>query len=310
MSSAVTGRVERVLLPDLWHGMRVSSTALEKGGQVLVTLSSGPVCTSDVEGCGPKPNSCAGEVVALQTKGGSPHVVIRASDNELIGDAQPSPDGHLLAYLDGVCNASYLNQYIRIRDLDSGRSWTIGSALKPCHSFSSMSWTPNGRELVVAYGASDITGSSPSLGFGHGGCQQPAANELAVVPARNQAANLPGARTPVDPGCEATAVTALKNGYAEIETCGYLYISGRATLILFNGRRQVVSRWPLGSCIDGAELRAAPGTSDLLGTSYQYCALSGTTQPRTVTFIDVGKGPKTIINVPNGGEDAVSSMSW
>jgi hypothetical protein len=182
-------------------------------------------------------------------------------------------------------------------------------ALTPCHNLSSLDWTSNGKDLVIAYGASQVSaGSSPLLG--HGGCQQPASNELAVVPALSPAADLPGVFTPVDPGCEASAVTATKNGYAAIETCGYLYISGPATLLVFDERRQVASRWPLGSCIDGAELRSAPGTSDLLGSSYQFCNPPGTSPPRTLTFVDTGKGPKTIINMPNGGETSVSSVSW
>lgn len=307
VSDATTGRIQRVVLPDPWQGMQVNSTAVDAAGEVWVTLASGPRCTSNVAGCGPVPGSCAGEVVKIDPLTGMPTPVLKASSSELIGDAQPSPKGRLLAYLDGSCNRSYFNQHLQVRDLATGRSWSIGTGLAVCHSLGSIGWTLDGSDLVVSYGPSSLTPSTTSS-YGYGTCKQSDPNELAVVPALQPAAGLPGNQLPMDPNCQAEAVTATRRGYAAIEACGSTdnYLSGPASLVLIDSTFHVTTRSHIGTCVDGAELRADSSGSDLLGSSYQFCNPPGKSPPRFVTFTDTGGGPHNIIDAPN----SLTSISW
>src|SRR5215475_686746 len=156
ISDAIMGRIQRVVLADPWHGMDVVSTAVDAVGRIWVTLANGPRCTSNVAGCGPVPDSCAGEVVRIEPSTGALTTVLKASASELIGDAQPSPDGKLVAYLDGSCDRSFFNQHLRVRDIGSGRSWSIGTGLAVCHSLGRIAWTKDGSHLVVSYGQSRL----------------------------------------------------------------------------------------------------------------------------------------------------------
>lgn len=305
ISNTRSGRIERMLLPDPWQGMQVNSTAVDSKGQIWVSLSSGPMCSSDVEGCGPKPHTCAGEVLRIDPTTGVRRLVLEATDDELITDAQPSPNRRLIAYLDGPCDRSFFNQYVRIRDVLSGRSWTIGAGLPVCHDLHSVAWTPNGKSLVIAYGASEVPAGGAQLGYG--ACEQNAPDQLAVVPALRHAAGLPGVQTHLKHGCDAQAVTALRGEYAAIEACPPL--TGPSFLDVFDSRLRVRSQFRIGSCLDGAELRSNGPGSALLGSSYQYCAMQSGSSPKSVTFVDTGSGPKTLLSDP-GFTMAVSSISW
>lgn len=311
ISNAVTGRVENVLLPDPWHGMQTSSTAVDSTGRIWVTLTSGPRCSSNVAGCGPVRNSCSGEVITIDPATGKPTTVFKAPRSELIGDAQPSPNRRLVAYLDGSCNNSYFNQHLQVRDLASGRSWSIGTDLAPCHSLGSISWNRGGTALAVLYGPSTV-GAGESGSYGYGTCKQPQANGLAVVPALQASTGFPATTMVMDPNCEAEAVTTMTGGYAAIEACAKnnSYIEGPAFLVTIDSTLRITSRSPIGACVDGAELRSDTTGSDLLGTSYQFCNPPGTSQPRTVTFADMGSGTHDIIDETNGGSSSVSAISW
>jgi hypothetical protein len=316
ISDATTGRVQSVVLPDPWHGMEVDSTAVDSVGRLWVTLTSGPRCTSNVNGCGPLQDSCSGEVITIDPATGKRTTVFKALRSELIGDAQPSPDRRLVAYLDGSCNNSYFNQHLQIRDLASGRSWSIGTGLVVCHSLGSIAWTRDGASLAVFYGPSTVAAGDTPSSYGYGSCKQSAPRELAVVPALQAATGLPARTMAVDANCEAEAVTTLRDGYAAIEGCAKNnnpingYISGPAFLLVIDSTFHITSRSQIGMCVDGAELRAGTSGSDLLGTSYQFCNPPGTSQPRYVTFVDIGNGPHNVIDVPNEGSSSVSAISW
>jgi hypothetical protein len=315
VSDARTGRVSRAVLPDPWRGMQVQSTAVDAAGQVWVGLSSGPSCTGGFAGCGPKPRSCASEVITLDRATGAPHEVVKGTPDELISDAQPSPDGTLLAYLDGVCDRSYFNQYLRVQDLATGRSWTIGAGLPVCHSLGSIAWTPDGKKLVVDYGPSTEKGTpGPPAGFGT--CSQPSPTELAVVPALEPSAELPGVIVAADRACQVAAVAATSHGYAAIEACHGSgdgpgdTLHGPAQLLRLDAALRITNRSTIGHCVNGAELRANATGTELLGTSYQLCAAAGNAHPRTITFTDAGHLPTTILDSPNSGEQIVRAISW
>ncbi|MCW2538965.1 MAG: hypothetical protein JWN95_690 [Frankiales bacterium] len=312
LSDLETGQLTSVVLPQPWHGMTVNATAVDEARRIWVSLSSGPNCTSNVAGCGPQPGSCHGQIVQINPGTGKPTVVVTAPAGQLIGDAQPSPDGKLVAYLEGTCDRSYFNQHIRVRSLATGASWTIGAGLIVCHTLNSLAWTPDSTTLAVVYGASLVTGTHTE--YGRGSCAETAPNELATVPALTGATGLPGRLIAVDPGCEAKAATATGTGYAAIEACSAKagssdYLGGPAWLLVYNATARVSRRTPIGSCLDGAELRTDTTHTSLLGSSYQFCNPPGTTDPHTVTFTASGPRLSTIINEPNGGEDSISAIS-
>ncbi len=315
VSDARTGRITKVLLPDPWHSMAVRSTAVDAAGHVWVGLATGPTCTSGIASCGPKPNSCASEVVMLTPDADAPHAVFQGGPGELVTDAQPSPDGTLLAYLDGVCDRAYFNQHLRVRSLKTGRSWDIGAGLAPCHALGSMAWTADGRDLVVSYGRSLVTGT-PARSLGVGGCSANAPRQLAVVPASTASSGLPGAVADADQGCEITAATATSTGYAAIEACRGPgdapgnFLEGPARLVRYDKTLRIVGRTPIGRCVDGAELRSDSTGSRLVGTSYQYCAPGRSGAPRTVAFTDTATGLTTIVNAANGGSSTLRAISW
>lgn len=284
--------------------MQVDSTAVDAAGRIWVTLSSGPRCSSNVAGCGPIPNSCAGEVITINASTAKLATVLKATRGELIADAQPSPNGALLAYLDGTCNKSYSNQHLVIRDITSGQSWTIGTALEVCHSLSSLSWTPDSKNIVVTYGASLVASADMPANYGSGLCRQPGPGELVVVPALAAATRLPGAAMPMEPNCQIEATTATRGGYAAIEICGVTDhdFAGPAYLVLINPALQVTSRSQIGTNVGDAELRADANGTNLLGTI-------GVSPARTVTFTDTGSGPRDVLSQANG-YTTVTSVSW
>jgi hypothetical protein len=307
---ASTGGLVRWLLSEPYHAMMVEATAVDHRGRVWVTLTSGPVCTSGVAGCGPKPNSCAGEVIELNPSTGSMVTVLTATRGELIADAEPSPDGQLMAYLDGRCDRSYFNQYIRVRNLTTDASWTIGADLPPCHSLGSLSWVADGTQVVAAYGGSRVKSAGANYGFG--GCLAPSAAGLTLVAALKSQPGMNGPTAPADPGCEIAAVTATSAGYAAIEGCGTgpTYGSGPVRLLRYSPQLRRTAQGSLGRCVDGAELRSDESGTVLLGSTYQFCNPPGKPGPKTIAFTDHGHGPDTFYAAPNRGEDAFRAISW
>ncbi len=316
VSNAHSGAIESVVIPASEKGMRVDGTAVDGSGRIWVTFAGGPRCAgsggASAGPCLPQGNSCAGEVIRIDPPSGAVDVVLKASNSQLIGQARPSPDGKMLAYLDAPCSRSYFNQHVQVEDLASGRTWGIGTDLMVCHDLHSLGWAPDGQDLIVSYGASRLAGHAPDS-YGASSCTNPSADQVALVPALRAASDLPGRRISLDAGCQADAVAATATGYAAIEACGSAsdrYLTGPASLVRLSPALGVTSQTPIGACVDGAELGSNPAGTDLIGTTYQYCHTSGRPQPRTVTFTDTSSGVKTVIDIPNGGENAVSSVSW
>ena len=309
---ASSGRLVRWLLNEPYKGMTVDATSVDQTGQIWVTLNSGPMCSSDVAGCGPKPNSCSGEVLKLNLSTGAMSVVLKVPDSELISDAQPSPNGRYLAYLDGVCNTSYFNQHIRVRDETApDRSWTIGAGLLPCHSLGSISWASDSAHLAVQYGTSRVKSGQDTF-TGDGTCSPPLPAGLAVVAALTPRPGITGQGVAADTGCQIEAVTALRSGFAAIEGCGtpINYMSGPVRLIRYSETLQPISKATIGSCLDGAEIRSDQTGAVLLGTTYQFCNPPGTQGPFTVSFTDRATTPVTFYDQPNGGLDTFRAISW
>jgi len=308
-----SGRVIRWILTEPYQGMTVSATAVDHTGRIWATMSSGPACTSDADGCGPKPNSCAGKVITISPSTGAMTTVLAAPPGTLIADAQPSPDGRYLAFLEGRCDRSYFNQYIQVQDLTTGASWTIGADLKPCHSLGSLSWTSDGKHLVAAYGRSLVTSAGAAARYGAGTCLDPAVAKIAVVSAMAGQPRINGPAAAAQAGCEIEGVTATATGYAAIEGCRGAkgsYLSGAVRLLRYSTNLQRSVEASLGACVNGAEIRTDHTGTALLGTTYQFCNPPGKPGPKTVAFTDHDHSPATFYEQPNGGEDAFSAISW
>ncbi len=312
VSSAAGGRLLRRLHALPWNGMDLSSTAVDAAGHVWVTLNKGPACTSDVAGCGPKPHSCASQVLELGPGPSAIRTVLRGSDDELISQAQPSPDGRRLAYVHSGCARSYLVSDLRVRDLASGRTLVIGSALAPCHLLATPRWTLDGTHLAVVYGAAQpVSGldDRPSSQLGFGQCNEWNPAGVTVVDAGHGQPGLVGATTAPVPGCEVAAATPTRTGLALVEQCGWPTTAAsadhRVLLVQVGPGPTGTSTIQIGTCGDGAQISADPGGSHLLVSSYQYCtpgsvppttwvlatSAGATTPPRAVTHVVSGGGP-------------------
>ena len=132
-------------------------------------------------------------MIRIDPTSGASTAVLTAPADSLIADAQWSPDGRSLACLDGRCDRSYLNQFIRVRDLTTGGSWTIGAHVMPCHSLGSLSWTNDGRHLATEYGPSTVTPANARPEYGAGTCRDPAA---ATPPSSPRCRRSPASKDP------------------------------------------------------------------------------------------------------------------
>lgn len=269
INAAATGDLEHVVMPASVHHLGVSTTAVDRRGRIWATLAHGARCTSGVETCGAVPGTCASAVVRISPRTGAVRFVLIGTANEVVEDAQPSPSGKLLAYVRATCTRG-IRQYLVVDDLATSRSWTIGKALSPCHSFGSLAWTPNGDALALDYGRAAVR--TP---HGFVTCvTPPLPSELAVVPALEPARRLPGRRVRMGTNCDVNAVAATRTGFAALEACGrkYRYATGPASLVLFDAALHVTSRSSIGRCLGtSGELRAGPSGSDLLGSIDRHC---------------------------------------
>jgi hypothetical protein len=152
LSSARTGAIIRRLLPASYRdGMQVAGLALGHAGNLWITYSAGPVYGGDVAGGDPHPHTCANEIDVVHASTGKVTVFLRTGNNVLIDSAAPSPDGQLLAYRESGCANSFLDSYLRITGLSTGRSWTIGQGLAACHLITAPSWNTSGTKLLLGY---------------------------------------------------------------------------------------------------------------------------------------------------------------
>lgn len=119
-----------------------------------LTLSSGPRCSRGIAGCGPLPNSCTGTAVRFTPATGVTTETLAFPRSMLVTSAVPSPDGRLVALSAGGCATSFFNAHLTIRNLRSGRQWTLGAGAAPCHVIGEPAWNLRSTELVFPYGPS------------------------------------------------------------------------------------------------------------------------------------------------------------
>jgi hypothetical protein len=302
-----TGAVVRRLLPaSAGGGMQVSGLALDRAGDLWVTYSKGPAYGGDVAGGDPRPDTCANEIDEVQAGTGRVTVFLRTGDNVLLSGARPSPDGTRLVYIESACVA-YYDAYLRVTDLGSGRSWTIGQNLPRCHLLTSPAWSVNGRELLVSYGPPGQSGYSGPQGT----CPVWSAGRLVRLDALTGQAGLAGTTVRADPGCQITSVASDAGGVLAIEGCGTApeYTSGPARLLVLSASSHPVGRLSLGKCADGSELAVNQAGTDTLISAYLYCNPPGHPGPVTRLWEYRGGTLRLITSIP-GDTSGARMMAW
>jgi hypothetical protein len=307
VSDTRTGAIIRRLLPDGSHGLQVTGLAQDLSGNLWITYSRGPSSNGHTIGGDPRPGSCGNMIAILHAGTGRITTFLRTGDNVLISGAAPSPDGQLLAYDESGCATGYFNSYLRVTDLRTRRSWTIGQGLPRCHWISNPSWSTGGQALIVSYAPA----AGPAYAGPLGSCAAPRRERLVSLPAAAAQPGLAGRTAGADPGCQITSAAGTAGGgLLAIEACGSNgYLSGPARLLVLDARLSLVRRFTLGRCTDGNELAAdLPGLSVLV-SAYLYCNPPGRPGPVTRLWSYRGGVLRPITSV-RGDATGISLMAW
>src|ERR1700733_741965 len=83
----------------------------DRSGNIWITDSSGPQCTSDRQGCGPRPDSCSSTVTQLDPVTGSSRTVASFPDWQHVGDATPGPRRGVMVLMTGLCTRSFFDEH-------------------------------------------------------------------------------------------------------------------------------------------------------------------------------------------------------
>lgn len=304
VSDSRTGAIIRRLLPASRGGMQVAGLALDHSGNLWITYSRGPAYRGHVAGGDPRPDSCGNEIVIVHAATGRVTIFLRTGDNVLISGAVPSPDGKLLAYRESGCATGYFNSYLRVSELATGRSWTIGKGLPRCHLITDPSWTTDGRALVAGYAPA----AAPVYTGPQGTCSVPRRERLAMLNPAVPQAGMNGSGAMADPHCQITSGAGIAGGgMLAIEACRGL--SGPARLLVLSPRLRVIKRITLGRCTDGNELAADQSGTSVLVSAYLYCNPPGKPGPVTRLWSYHGGTLRLITTVP-GDAAGVSLMTW
>ena len=303
-----TGAVIRRLLPATTPaGLAVAGLALDRAGDLWITYSKGPAFGGHVAGGDPHPHTCANEIDVVHAGTGRVTVYLRTGDNVLISGATPSPDGQRLVYTETAC-AGYFDSYVRVTDLESGRSWTIGQQLPDCHLLTSPAWSANGRQLLMAYGPP----SQPAYPGPSGTCTAWYAGRIVQVDSGTGQPGLAGPVVRADPGCQITSVAGTAGGAGlAIEGCGTApeFHDGPAQLLVMNIRSHVTQRLSLGNCTDGNELATSQSGTSTLISAYLYCNPPGSPGPVTRLWEYRDGTLRSITSIP-GDTSGATMLTW
>ncbi|MBV9007301.1 MAG: hypothetical protein JO181_21725 [Solirubrobacterales bacterium] len=202
-------------LPD-WP-VSVSDPGVSRDASLWMAVSTGPRYRSNAAGGDPAPDSCTGTVVRFNPARRATVTALRIPRSELVTDAVPRDDGRQLATLEGGCASSFFNQHIVIRDLRAHRRWSIAADAAPCHALSRPAWSPDGSELVFAYGASTLPPHSKYVPDTI--CTEPRPSDLAVVAAGRPTRISAWTLIPPSTGCSFQSAAFDSQGIVAIEGC-------------------------------------------------------------------------------------------
>jgi hypothetical protein len=137
------------------HGrLGVSDPHPTRGGSLLLTFSAGPRCAGSGRShgpCFPVKNSCGGRAVRIDPRSGTVSELLRFPSSRLVEDAIPSPEGRQVVLIGGPCGLE-ARKYLTVRDLASGRQWTLGANLPRCTWLGpEAAWSPDSSHLIFPY---------------------------------------------------------------------------------------------------------------------------------------------------------------
>lgn len=293
-------------------GAHVANPHADGRGGVWITGSTGPRCTSGVNGCGPAPDSCSGTAVRFDPTLHSTTTELTFPSSILVADAVPSPNGRLVAMATGGCATSFFNEHIVVRDPRSGRQWTIGSDAAPCHGLGDLAWSADGSKLVFPYGPSVLSRHTRVPG---GTCEAARLNRLAVVSPGRSSQTTSWKLIKADHGCSYQAATFDRWGIAAIEGCvqgeprgQYSVNGGNAYLVQLDAHHHVMLRLELARGYDGGDIANDPRTGTVLVSEYQ-AANQGIPVFNWVWAFD-GHTLRTIRRFPNEDAPTVIAEPW
>jgi hypothetical protein len=260
------------------------------------------LCSSNIAGCGPRPDTCASEIDRFDADGQG--TLIRSSSG-LLGQVQVSPDGRYVAMSESPCVPSYFNDHLRVLDTRTGASWTIGESLPRCHQLRPQGWTSDSRHLLAVY--------APAVGAPWGGgdgvCNEPGPRRLVVLDGGTAAPAVSGPAVPLPPTCTITSAAPGAGGaIAALADCG-AGASGKALRLLrLDSRYAVRSATEVGRCSNGTAIVADRSGTRFLLTAYLYCG-SGHDEPKSGLWTDQGDVLRHVRTVPSG-DSAFRDLSW
>jgi hypothetical protein len=302
-----TGAVIRRLRPATSDGMSVTGLSVDPAGNLWVTYTRGPTLRAAGTLSGfPEAHTCASEIVVWPAGSRHSDIYLRSGNNVLISGASVSPDGRLLAYSESGCATGYFDSYVRVTQVATGRSWTIGQQLPRCYLIHP-AWTANSRGLVVAYAPPPRTRYRGPQNT----CSQPLREELVEASATAAQPGLTGRTVQAQAHCEITSAAELAGAQVlAIEACGRgMYLAGPARLLVYDRQLRLVRQFPLGYCTDGNDISTDASATAALVSAYLYCNPPGTRQPVTRLWSYSGGVLRPIARLPQGTL-AYAFMTW
>jgi hypothetical protein len=312
LGDAATGAIGRTLVPGTYDGMRAEGAAVGRDGSVWVTYSKGPAARPD--GFGPSiftPGSCGNAIVEWNLRGTAPRAALflRTGDDVLLGQAVPSPDGRLLAYAEHPCALEFAGLYLRVADVATGRSWTIGQGLPGCHVLTAPAWSGDGTQLLEGYAAANAPYGQPGSAF----CTGPGTERLLRLPAAAAQAGAAGQVTSPDGNCQVGSVAALAGGAAlALESCGRSqdYARDFAALLVVapDGRHErTVS---LGACSQAGQLAGDASGGSVLVTVTVDCAPATPHPAMTYELLDYSGGRLRLVRAAPASASDPASLAF
>jgi hypothetical protein len=311
LANAATGTVGRRLTPATYDGMRAVGAAVSREGDVWVTYSKGPATVPD--GFGPSifsPDTCGNEVVEWDLQGGTPRATVyqRSGDNVLLGQAVPSPDGQMLAYTEHPCNINGTGVYLRVTDVSSRRSWTIGQVLPGCHILTTPVWSAGGTQLLEGYASANLPCNA-----GADFCTGPQTERLLRLNALAPQSGAAGQITSPDGNCQVNSVAGLAGGDTLVlEFCGRAQNAaldfGALLVVGPDGKHQQTIR--LGRCSEAGQLAGDSSGGSVLVTGATDCDPASARATVTSDLWDYSGGRlRLVAATPQSGRE-FSTIAW
>lgn len=194
-------------------------------------------------------------------------VLFRAPSSVTIGGAVPSLSRGEVAFLEGGCTRSYLDEHIVVENLHSLVQVSLGGGLRPCHFLSEPSFNTNGSELTFVYGPSLLSSHSTFVP-NPTSCLVPGEGELVVASALRSSDPSSWHLVSAPRGCGFATAVFDRWGVAAVETCGQDGL-GDARLIQFDNSLRVASSYSLAPGSNGTTLRVNAAGNRVLIDEYE-----------------------------------------